>query len=457
MSPTTEAKRRLRVVSELPGPKSRALRSAEAEHLAPGTQAIWEYAGIAIDSGSGSELLDVDGNRFLDFVAGISVAALGYAHPRYLAEFSAQLAKIHVGSFTTAARLEALSLLSEMLPKDLNKVQLFSGGSEAVESALRLARAYTGKFEVLSFWGGFHGKTSGALAQMGSDFKHGLGPLPPGAHLTPYADCARCPFKLQHPSCGLLCVEFAREKLKKETTGKLAAILLEPMQGTAGNIVPPPEFLRAMQDVARENDALLIADEMITGFARTGRRFGIEHSGIQPDIMTLGKGMGGGYPATAVATRAEIASAEPWSKPSFSSSSYGGNPLAAAAIASSLGIIRDEGLVTRAAGVGSRLKVGLSSLAERHPSMANVRGEGLFLGFDLIKPGSREPWSSGECRRLFDATLRRGLVTMAYAPRVRINPPLILTEAEADEALSVLDESLTEVEARDHHAVAKSA
>ena len=457
MSPALEPKRRLRVLTELPGPKSRALRQAEAEHLAPGTQAIWEYAGISVDSGSGSELLDVDGNRFLDFVAGISVAALGYAHPRYLAEFGAQLAKIHVGSFTTEARLKALTLLAEMLPKELNKVQLFSGGAEAVESALRLARAHTGKFEVLSFWGGFHGKTSGALAQMGSDFKHGLGPMAPGAHLTPYADCARCPFKLQHPSCGLLCVEFARDKLKKETTGKLAAVLVEPMQGTAGNIVPPPDFLRAVQDVARENDALLIADEMITGFARTGRRFGIEHSGIQPDIMTLGKGMGGGYPATAVATRVEIANAQPWSKPSFSSSSYGGNPLAAAAIASSVGIIRDEGLVERAASVGARLKVGLSSLAERHPSMANVRGEGLFLGFDLVKPGTREFWSSAECRKLFDATLRRGLVTMAYAPRVRINPPLILTDAEADEALSVLDESLTEVEGREHHAVAKSA
>jgi len=457
VSPLPEPKRRLRVLSELPGPKSRALRSAEAEHLAPGTQAIWEYAGIAVDSGSGSELFDVDGNRFLDFVAGISVAALGYAHPRYLAEFGAQLAKIHVGSFTTEARLRALSLLSEMLPQELDKVQLFSGGSEAVESALRLARAYTGKFEVLSFWGGFHGKTSGALAQMGSDFKHGLGPMPPGAHLTPYADCARCPFKLQHPSCGLLCVEFAREKLKKETTGKLAAILLEPMQGTAGNLVPPPEFLRAVQEVARDNDALLIADEMITGFARTGRRFGIEHSGIQPDIMTLGKGMGGGYPVTAVATRTEIANAEPWSKPSFSSSSYGGNPLAAAAIAASIGIIFDEGLVERANSLGSRLKLGLSSLAERHPSMTNVRGEGLFLGFDLVEPGSRAPWTSAQCRKLFDATLRRGLLTMAYAPRVRINPPLILTEAEADEALAVLDEALTEVEGRHHHAVAKSA
>lgn len=455
--PKPDSKRHLRVVTDLPGPKSRALRRAEAEHLAPGTQAIWEYAGIAIESGSGSELTDVDGNRFLDFVAGISVAALGYAHPRYLAEFGAQLAKIHVGSFTTPARLEALQRLAEMLPPDLNKVQFFSGGSEAVESALRLARAHTGKFEVLSFWGGFHGKTSAALAQMGSDFKHGLGPMPPGAHLTPYADCTRCPFKLSHPSCGLLCVEFARDKLKKETTGKLAAVLVEPMQGTAGNIVPPPDFMRAIQELARENEALLIADEMITGFGRTGKRFGSEHSGIRPDIMTLGKGMGGGYPVTAVATRADIANTEPWSKPSFSSSSYGGNPLAAAAVASSLGIIADESLVERASHVGSRLKSALMGLAERHPSVVNVRGEGLFLGFDLVKAGTSQPWSSAECRQLFDASLRRGLVTMAYAPRVRINPPLILTDAEADEAVSVLDESLCELETRGHHAISKSA
>jgi 4-aminobutyrate aminotransferase-like enzyme len=454
-SPAVDGKRRLRVLTDLPGPKSRALRSAELEHLAPGTQAIWEYAGIAVDSGIGSELIDVDGNRFLDLVAGISVAALGYAHPRYIAEFGAQLAKIHVGSFTTEIRLKALGLLAELLPRELDQVQFFSGGSEAVESALRLARAHTGKFEILSFWGGFHGKTSGALAQMGSDFKHGLGPLAPGALLTPYADCARCPFKLKHPSCGLLCVEFAKEKLKKESTGKLAAILVEPMQGTAGNVVPPPDFLPAIQEVARENGALLIADEMITGFARTGRRFGIEHSGVKPDIMTLGKGMGAGYPVTAVATRAEIARAEPWSKPSFSSSSYGGNPLAAAAVASSLGIIRDERLIERARSVGSRLKSGLFAIAERHPTVANVRGEGLFLGFDLVRPGTQEPWSSAECRKLFHATLRRGVVTMAYAQRVRINPPLILSEAEADEALGVLDESLSEVEAP--HAVSTSA
>lgn len=440
------AKRRLRVLTEIPGPRSLALREREASHIAPGYQAIASHAGIAIASGQGSELVDVDGNRFLDIAAGISVASLGYGHPRYVAELSSQLHAVHVGSFTSEARVRALEALGAMLPEGLDRVQLFSGGSEAVESAIRLARAFTGKHEVLSFWGGFHGKTSGALAQMGSAFKHGLGPLAPSAHLAPYADCSRCPFQLEHPSCGLACVDFVRQKLEHETTGSLAAILVEPMQGTAGNVVPPRDFLPAIAEVAREHDALLIADEMITGFGRTGRAFGVDHSGVRPDIVTLGKGLGAGYPVSAVATRSEIANAKPWSKPSFSSSSYGGNPLASAAVVASLGILRDEGLVERSARIGARFKAGLLALSERHPSLVNVRGEGLFLGFDWKDPMTGVLASPGRCQALFQALLRRGLLTMAYAPRVRINPPLVLREAEVDEALEIFDEALREVE-----------
>jgi 4-aminobutyrate aminotransferase-like enzyme len=437
--------RRLRVITELPGPRSRSIRAKEESSLAPGAQAIASYAGIAVESGSGSELFDVDGNRFLDLSGAICVASIGYGHPDFKRAMLEQLDRVHTGSFTTPARVKALDAIVALLPEGLDRAQLFSGGAEAVESAIRLARAHTGKFEILSFWGGFHGKTSGALAQMGSEFKQGLGPLAPGAHLTPFADCARCPFKLKHPSCGLLCVEFARDKLKKETTGRLAAILVEPMQGTAGNIIPPPDWLPAIGEVARENGALLIADEMITGFGRTGRCFGVDHSGVRPDIMTLGKALGGGYPIAAVATTSEIARAEPWSKPSFSSSSYGGNPLACAAVASSLGIIVKENLAARAAQRGQRFVDGLSRIAGRFPCIKDVRGQGLLVGFDLVSPKSGAPWTAIECRQLFDALLRRGIISMAYAPRVRINPPLIITEEEVDESLALLEEALAEV------------
>jgi 4-aminobutyrate aminotransferase / (S)-3-amino-2-methylpropionate transaminase / 5-aminovalerate transaminase len=434
-----------RVRTQLPGPESRRLREAESKHIAPGFQAIAAHAGIAVARGEGSELIDVDGNRFLDLSASICVAALGYGHPRYVDALHEQLDRVHAGSFTTEARVKALETVSAVAPPGLSRLQLYSGGSETVESAIRLARAFTGKFETLSFWGGFHGKTAGSLAQMGSNFKHGLGPGAPGAHLTPYADCARCPFRATHPECDLQCVEFARMKIERETAGSLAAILVEPMQGTAGNIVPPPDFLPAVAALAKDMGALLIADEMITGFGRSGTMFGIDHTGVAPDIMTLGKALGGGFPVSAVLAREDVTYAQPWAKPSFSSSSYGGHPLAAAAVAASVGIIREDDLAGNARRVGARLRDGFAVLSERHPCMAHVRGEGLFIGFDLVEP-TGALWSEPRCQALFQALLRRGLITMAYAPRVRINPPLIFSAEQADESLNAFDLAVSEVE-----------
>ncbi len=434
-----------RVGTPVPGPRSRKLRERESEHIAPGYQAIAAHSGIAVDHGEGCDLVDVDGNRFLDLTASICVAALGYGHRGWLKALHEQMDRTHAGSFTTEARVRALEVVTEVAPPGLTKLQMYSGGAEAVESAVRLARAFTGKFETLSFWGGFHGKTAGVLAQMGSDFKHGLGPMAPGAHLTPYADCARCPFGAKYPECGLLCVEFAREKIRRETTGSLSAILVEPMQGTAGNIIPPPDFLPAVAEVAEENDALLIADEMITGFGRTGRMFGVQHSGVEPDIMTLGKSLGGGFPVSAVLARDEITHARPWSKPSFSSSSYGGHPLASAAVAASVGIIRDDGLTENARTVGAHLRDGFRALSERRSCVSHVRGEGLFIGFDLVDDDGAL-WTRERCQALFQAMLHRGFITMAYAPRVRINPPLIFTMEEADETLENFDLALEELE-----------
>jgi 4-aminobutyrate aminotransferase-like enzyme len=437
---------KMRVRTPLPGPRCQAMRAREAPHIAPGFQAIAAHAGIVVDHGEGCEIIDLDGNRFLDLVAGICVAALGYGHKRYVAALAEQLARTHCGSFTTEARVKAMELVHEVAPRHLTRLQLYSGGSEAVESAIRLARCHTGKSEILSFWGGFHGKTAGALAQMGSDFKQGLGPLAPASHLTPYADCDFCPFKTTWPACGLLCVDFAREKVKRETTQRVAAILVEPMQGTAGNVVPPPEFLTAVASLAKELGALLICDEMICGFGRTGKMFGHLHAAVEPDIVTLGKALGGGFPVSGLLVREEISRAEPWSKPSFSSSSYGGNPLAGAAIAASLSIIRDEKLMENASHTGARLKAGLSRLAERHRSLAHVRGEGFFIGFDLVDEKGAL-WTHARCRDLFTAALKRGLLTMTYTARVRVNPPLLLTEAQADEALDILDAALTDVRA----------
>ncbi len=259
------------VVTDLPGPRSRALLEKESHHLAPGVQSIATLSGIAVARAEGSIIEDVDGNRFLDLAAGVCVNAIGHAHPRYREILKDQIDHVTVGSFTTPHRVEALEKIASHAPKGLDKIQLYSSGAEAVEAAMRLAKSYTKKYEFLSFWGGFHGKTAGTLSLIGDTTKHGLGPSMPGTYHTPYADCYRCPLALSYPSCGMECVEFARKTIRNSTTGALAAILVEPMQGTAGNVIPPPEFLPAIKEIAHENDALLIADEMITGFGRTGK------------------------------------------------------------------------------------------------------------------------------------------------------------------------------------------
>ena len=433
-----------RIVTEVPGPRSRAVVEAESRHLAPGIQSLATLSGLAIRRGEGSVLEDVDGNRYLDLAGGVCVNAVGHGHPRYREILKDQIDEVTVGSFATERRRDALERVARHTPAGLDRIQLYSGGAEAVEAAMRLAKSYTKKFEFLSFWGGFHGKTAGALSLIGDGTKNGLGPSLPGTYLTPYADCYRCPLGLEYPSCGIECASFARKTVRNSTTGALAAILVEPIQGTAGNVVPPPEFLPAIRDIARENDALLVADEMITGFGRTGRWFGCEHTGVIPDIMTMGKGLGSGFPVSGLASTDEITRARPWGNPSGSSSSYGGNPMAAAAVYASVSVIEEDDLVANSARVGEELLARLRGLQEKHEMIGDVRGRGLLIGLELVKDrATREPLDKAVCVRLFRECLKRGLVSMVYNPHFRINPPLSISAETAATAVGILDEVFT--------------
>jgi 4-aminobutyrate aminotransferase-like enzyme len=432
------------------GPRSREIVAREGQHLAPGSQSFSLQAGLAMARGQGSVLVDEDGNEYIDFIAGIAVGSVGHCHPHYVEALKRQVEKLTFGSFTTETRAKFLDLLASVTPEGLKRIQLFSGGAEAVEAALRLARAKTGKHEVIGFWGGFHGKTGGVLGILGSDFKHHLGPFLPGQHSTPYADCYRCPLRLKYPDCGIACADYVRDVIKHQTAGEIAAIIVEPIQGTAGNIVPPPGFLRALQAIAREHGALLLADEMITGIGRTGLMWGAEHDGVVPDIMTVGKGIGGGFPLSGVVSSDAITSAKPWSNPSFSSSSYGGNPLAAAAGLAALEIILKEDLVKNAERVGKVMLARLEQMKETHRVVGEVRGKGLLLGLELVKDRkTREPVSRDLTRALYQECLRRGLAAMTYAPTIRINPPLVIREEQALAGLAILDEAL-EVVTRQH-------
>ncbi|MGH8012434.1 MAG: aspartate aminotransferase family protein [Candidatus Binataceae bacterium] len=437
------------VTGAIPGPKSRQIFESEQRYIAPGRQRISLLAGVAFDHGDGATLTDADGNRYLDFYAGVAVASLGHAHPALSAALARQSSRLMVGTFATPERVEAFKLLGESAPGKLKRAHLYSGGAEAVEAALRLARSYTKRHEVVSFWGGFHGKTGGVLGLIGDESKQGYGPLPGGRHVIPYADCYRCPFQLKYPQCGLFCVEFGAKQIKMSGAGAVAAIIAEPFQGTAGNVIPPDDFMPAVKEVARRNDALLIADEMITGFGRTGTMWGVAHSGVEPDIVTVGKGMGSGFPVSGVLLSDELGQAEPFSKPSASSSSYGGNPMAAVAVAETIKAIRREKLIENSRAVGARLLGRLSQLKEKYEFIGDVRGRGLLIGMDLVRDyRSRHELSRRVMEIIFKEALKRGLILMGYFPRVRINPPLVITAAQADAGVDILDEVFAHV--RDH-------
>ena len=430
-----------RVAMPIPGPKSRAIFDREQSFIAPGRQRISLLAGIAFDHGDGATLTDADGNVYLDFFAGVAVASLGHAHPVMSEAIARQASRLTVGTFATAERAECFQLLAEAAPAGLRRAHLYSGGAEAVEAALRLARSVTKKHEVVSFWGGFHGKTGGVIGLIGDESKQGYGPLPGGQYTVPYADCYRCPLKLEYPSCGLACVDFARQQIKNASAGAIAAVIAEPMQGTAGNVIPPDDWLPAIQSVARDNGAMLIADEMITGFGRTGKMWGVDHSGVAPDIVTVGKGMGSGFPVSGVLMGEAISTAEPFAKPSASSSSYGGNPLAAVAVSETLKAIKRENLVANSRDVGAYLLGKLLDLKEKYPFVGDVRGRGLMLGMDLVGDyESKRPLSRKVMELIFQEALKRGLLLMSYFPRVRINPPLVIAREQAEAGAAILDE-----------------
>jgi 4-aminobutyrate aminotransferase / (S)-3-amino-2-methylpropionate transaminase / 5-aminovalerate transaminase len=439
--PQDRAQRRV-----VPGPRSKAIFDREAEAMAPGLQSIALYSQIVVDRASGCTITDVDGNEYLDFIAGIAVGSLGHCHPHYVKRLTEQLERITFGSFTTETRARFLELVSGLLPEGITHIQMFSGGAEAVEAAFRLAKSVTKKFEFVGFWGGYHGKTAGVIGLLGGGYRNHQGPFQPGMHLSPYANCYRCPWKLEYPSCGLACAEHLRNVIKNDTQDEVAAIILEPMQGTAGNVIPPDDFIHAVREIADEFGALLIADEILTGFGRTGTMWASEQFGLKPDVMTIGKGIGGGFPLSAVASSFERMSAKPFGEPSGSSSSYGGNPLAAAAGLAAVEAILDEKLIENSARVGALMLGALKELQNKYRFIGDVRGRGLMIGVELVADrATKVPLDRTITRALFHEALERGLVTMSYSHVIRINPPLVITEDEAMRGIDILDQSFAAI------------
>ncbi|MEW2557537.1 aspartate aminotransferase family protein [Streptomyces griseorubiginosus] len=411
--------------------------------LAPGISAAVDWVGVVVARAEGTWVWDTNGERYLDFMGGAGVNLIGHSHPRLVLAIEQQARAWMIGAHASEARLSLLEKLSGILPDSSMQVQFYSGGSEAVEAALRIAKSATKRFGILSFWNGFHGRTAASLA-LTPGAHSGYGPAVPGVLHAPYADCKSCPLRLSHPSCGFACVDHARQVVLQSSTPALAAIVVEPVQGRAGNLVPPSGYLSALQDLSRELGALLIVDESMTGYGRTGKMFAVEHDGVVPDILVMGKGMGSGYPVTAVAARRDLMRAVPFGLPSESSSSFGGFPLACSAASTVIDVVHDERLVDRSSDTGRAMLQQLRARLSGLSVVERVQGQGLALGIELTDPKRQGmPMPKQQLRQVVSRLARKGLFVMASGHSLRLYPPLNVSLGDVESAVAILDEVLS--------------
>jgi 4-aminobutyrate aminotransferase len=414
---------------------------------------VWSrIANIAVERGEGSWLITTDGERYLDYSSGIGVVNTGHAHPRVAAAIAAQATKLIHGQQGIVFHEPGLRLharLAALLPGGPWGAFLSNSGAEAIEAAVKLARVATGRPVVIAFRGGFHGRTAQAMALTTAKdvYRAAYEPLPGSVYHTPFPYCYRATGGSHAPDDGCTCDwETQLDLLFHQVIypDRVAAILVEPVLGEGGYVVPPPGFLPRLREIASRHGILLVVDEIQTGFGRTGELFAIRHWDVEPDIVVIAKGIASGLPLSGIIARRELLDA--W-KPGTHGGTYGGNVVACAAALATLDVIEDEGLVGNARERGVQFLAGLRQLAAGHPAVGDVRGLGLMLALEFVQPGAgddRVPDPEITQRVLAEALSRRLIVLSAgsYGNVVRIIPPLVTTAAEVELALHILGESL---------------
>ena len=436
-----DAKSLPKIKTELPGPKSREYHARAAKYMKGYSSQVTLFP-VVFESGKGCTLTDVDGNTFIDFSSGIYVTGLGHCHPKIseaVAKYANQLMNCH--DFTTEIKMKLLEKLASITMGDLNGIQLYDSGTTAVEAALRAARAATGKFEFLSFWRDFHGKTMGAVSCAIVDKSQGM--RAPGFFLAPRPNCYRCPFKMKHPECNCYCADFVEMVIANETTQQLAGVVLEPIQGWGGSVVPPDEFMPKLRKICDKYKMLLIADEVLTCMGRTGKMFAMEHWNVTPDITTLGKGFGNGFPVTAMVVSEKYKdSIEKIS----ASSSYGGNPMACAAALASIEVIEEENLCEKAAHLGELFMKRMKKMQEEFEIVGDVRGKGCLLAIELVKnKETKEPFEEAGIK-VYQKASSKGLAWVPQKHILRLSPPIIMDDDLAHRGLDIIEESIAEVQ-----------
>ena len=432
------------LVTELPGPKAKAIIDRDGRVVSPSYTRDYP---LVIARGEGATVEDVDGNVFLDCTAGIAVNATGHAHPDVVEAVVGQARRfLHMSGtdFYYEPQVRLAEELSAVAPMPGPHRSFFgNSGTEANEAALKLARYYTKRPSLIAFFGAFHGRSMGSLAATASKVvqRKGFAPMLPGVFHAPYPDPYRSPGSPE--ACAAESIRFIEEQLFVHVLppDEVAAVIVEPIQGEGGYIVPPDAFLQELRELTRRHGILLIVDEVQSGMGRTGRMFAIEHAGVEPDIVTIGKGIASGLPLGVATARSEVMS---WPAGAHAST-FGGNPVACAAALTTIRLLRDR-LMRNAADVGAHLKAGLEALMEKHAIIGDVRGRGLMIGLELVRDRQTKARATTERNALVQECFRRGLLVLgAGRNAIRLSPPLVLTKQEADTAVVILDEALTAV------------
>jgi len=327
------------------------------------------------------------------------------------------------------------------LPGNLNGIQFYCAGTEAIEAGLRCVRAVTGKFEFFSAYRDFHGKSIGAVSLGVMD--RISGPRAAGYHLAPSGHCYHCKFKMKYPECNLHCVDFLKEAMIQEGTGQVAGVVLEPIQGWNGSVIYQDDYIPKVKKVCEELGALFVADEILTGFGRTGKMFCVDHYDVVPDVMIVGKGMANGFPVSAIAIKEEHANVL---EKISASTSYGGNPMACAAIVATIEVMQEENILEHATEVGDFMLKQLEEMKERHEIIGEVRGKGCLLGIELVKDRqTREPFVEAG-QMVYQKAFRKGVAWVPAHHNLRMSPPLIMEKEVAKKALDIVEEAIGETE-----------
>jgi 4-aminobutyrate aminotransferase len=403
---------------------------------------------LVVEKASGAIVTDVNGREYLDCFSGISVVNAGHNNPKVIEAAKKQMDKlVHCASYIYHAQPvgDLAEKIAHIAPRGLTKTFFGNGGAEAIEGALKLARLYTGKHEFISLHASFHGRSWGTLSITGNyGRKKRGGPYAPGVAFAPAPYTYRSQWPNEPEKCGRRCAQAIDEAVRFATSNDVAAFIAEPVMGEGGIIVPPANYFQEVKKVLDRYGILFIADEVQSGFGRTGKMFAIEHFGVDPDILVTAKGIADGFPLSAFTTRPEIAEAF---KPGDHLSTFGGNPVSCTAALANIEFMENENLPARAAELGDYAVSRLRELQKQNPLIGEVRGLGLMIGVELIKDDKLTP-AAAEADSIREALFRQGVlvgVGGVYGNVIRFQPPLIISRAQLDRALAAFATALTQV------------